>query len=112
MLEDLGELGKFRLAGAHRRRALAFEAGQALEHVHGVIGAALLAVIDDVEAAFGLLVDDQGDRLGHRGLQFSLARAGLLVLGEQQLDDLGGARQAAGVGGEDAVGGHAKGHVN
>ena len=58
VLEDLGQLGEFRLAGAHRRRALAFEAGQPLEHVHGVVGAALLAVIDDVDAAFDLLAHD------------------------------------------------------
>ncbi len=104
VLEDLGELGKFRLAGAERRRALAFVAGQPLEHVHGVIGAALFAVIDDVEAAFDLAAHDAGDRLAHRRLQFGAARTRLLLLGQQLFDHLGGARQAAGVGGEDAVG--------
>ncbi len=58
VLEDFRELGEFRLAGAERRRTFAFVAGQAIEHMHGVVGAALLAVIDDVEAAFGLLSHD------------------------------------------------------
>ena len=59
VLEDLGELGEFRFAGAHRRRAFALVAGQTLEHMHGVVGAALLAVIDDVDAAFDLLLHDE-----------------------------------------------------
>ena len=104
MLEDFRKLGEFRLAGAHRRRALAFVAGQPLEHMHGVIGAALFAVIDDVDAAFDLLAHDLRHGLAHRGLQFGAPRAGLLLFGEQQFDHLGGARQAAGVGREDAVG--------
>ena len=104
VLEDFRQFGKFRLTGAHRRRTLALVAGQPLEHVHGIVGAALLAVIDDVEAAFDLLAHDAGDCVAHRGLQFGLACAGFLFLGEQKLDDLGGARQAAGVSGENAVG--------
>ncbi len=103
LLEQQRQLGKFLVAGAHRRRALALVAGQPVEHVHGVVGAALLAVIDDIEAAFDLLADDIADGFAHGGLQFGAACAGLLLLGQQQLHDLGGARQAAGVGGEDTV---------
>ena len=45
---EFGELG---LAGAERRRARAVEAGEAILDVDGVIGAALLAVVDHVEPA-------------------------------------------------------------
>ena len=72
--------------------------------MHGVVGAALFAVIDDVDAALDLLRDDVGDRAMHGGLQFGFARAGFFFFGEQEFDHLGGARQAAGVGGEDTVG--------
>ena len=104
LLEQQRQLGKFLVAGAHRRRALALVAGQAVEHVHGVVGAALLAVIDDVEAAFDLFADDDSRRLRARRLEFGAARARLLLFGQQQLHHFRGARQAAGVGGEDAVG--------
>ena len=81
VLENFRELGKFRLAGAHRRRALAFVTGQAIEHVHGVVGAALLAVIDDVEAAFGLLLHDVIHCLAHGGAELGAARARLFLPG-------------------------------
>ena len=45
-LSSCRKLGKFRLAGAARRRRLALEAGQAVDDMHGVVGAALLAVVD------------------------------------------------------------------
>ncbi len=104
VLEDFRKFGEFRLAGAHRRRALTFVTGQPLEHMHGIIGAALFAVIDDVDAAFDLLAHHLCHGLAHRGLQFGAPRAGLLLFGEQQFDHLGCARQAAGVRREDAVG--------
>jgi hypothetical protein len=72
----------------------------------GVIGAALLAVIDDVETAFDLLLHDMPHRFAHRGGEFGALRARIFVLSQQQLHDLGGARQAAGVGGENAAAGH------
>ena len=54
LAQQLRELGKFRFAGAARRVRLALEAGEPVDHVDGVVGAALLAVIDDVDAG-GLL---------------------------------------------------------
>ena len=99
LLEQLRKLGKFLVAGAHGRRALALVAGQPVEHVHGVVGAALLAVIDDVETAFNLLAHHRGHGFAHGRLQLGAARARLLPFGQQQLHHLGGARQAAGVGG-------------
>ena len=71
--------------------------------MHGVVGAALFAVIDDVDTAFDLLAGDVLDGFAHRRIQLGLVPAVLLLLGEQEFDDLGGARQAAGVGGENAV---------
>ena len=49
--------------------------------MHRVVGAALLAVIDDVEAAFDLLPHDISHRLGDGGAQFGAARARVLVFG-------------------------------
>ena len=54
--------------------------------MHGVVGAALFAVIDDVEAALDLLADDIADGFAYGGLQFGAAGARLLLLGQQQLD--------------------------
>ena len=71
--------------------------------MHGVIGAALFAVVDDIDAAFDLFLDHMRDRLAHRGGEFLFARAGIFLLGEQFIDHLGGARQAAGMGGENAI---------
>lgn len=104
LLEQLRQFGKFLVAGAERRRAGAAEAGEPVHHVHGVVGAALLAVIDDVEAAIDLLAHHMRHRFAYRGGQFGAARARLCLLGRQQLDHLGRARQTAGVGGENAVG--------
>ena len=104
MREQLRQLGEFRIAGAERRRALALEPGEPVEHMHRIVGAALLAVIDDVDAAFDLLGDHMRDRLAHRGVELGLARAAILLFGEQELDHLGGARQAAGMRRENPVG--------
>ena len=60
---ELGELG---LAGAERRRARAVEAGEAILDVDGVVDAALLAVVDHVEAAVDLLSHHLGDRAARR----------------------------------------------
>ena len=42
--------------------------------------------------------------LAHRGVELGLARAGIFLLGKQEFDHLGGARQAAGMGRENPVG--------
>ena len=57
-----------------------FVTGEPAHHVHGVIGAALFAVIDDIDAAFDLLAHDLRDRLAHRGLQFGAAQARVFAL--------------------------------
>ena len=103
VLENFRKLGKFRLAGTHGRRALAFVARQPLEHVHGVVGAALLAVIDDIEPTFDLFAHDAGNGLAHGYLQLGAMRAGVFLFGDQLLHDFRRARQATGVSGEDAI---------
>ena len=100
MREQLRQFREFRIAGAERRRALAGKAGEPVENVHGIVGAALLAVIYYVDAAFDLLLHHTRDRLADCGVKLGLARAGILLLGEQELDHLGGTRQAAGMRGE------------
>src|SRR6202022_3275316 len=100
MREQLRQFREFRIAGAERRRAFAGKAGEPVEHVHGIVGAALFAVIYYVDAAFDLLLHHTRDRLADCGVKLGLARAGILLLGEQELDHLGGTRQAAGMRGE------------
>ena len=104
MRQQLRQFRKFRIAGTQGCCAFAFEAGEPVEHMHGIIGAALFAVIDDVDAAFDLLLRDMVYRFTHCGGKLRLARAGLLQFSEQQFDHLGGARQTAGVGGENPIG--------
>ena len=80
------------------------KAGQAVEHMHGVVGAALFAVVDDVDAAFDLLAHHIGDRFAHGGLERGARAPGFLSARRASARrPSGGARQAAGVGGEDAV---------
>src|SRR5690242_8980630 len=104
MREQLGEFGKFRIAGAKGRRALAVKSAEPIKYVHGIVGAALFAVVDDIDTAFDLLLHHMRDRIGHRGAEFGLARATILPFGEQEFDHLGGARQTAGMRREDPVG--------
>ncbi len=103
MREQLRQLGKLGVASAHRGRAFALVAGEPVQYVYGVIGAALFAVIDDVDAAFDLLPHNMGHRIAHCGGELGLALAGGFLLGQQKFYHLGGARQAAGVGGENAI---------
>ena len=110
MLERRGEVGEHRrqlgkvgLAGAERRRARTVEAGEAVLDVRGVVGAALLAVIDDVEPAVDLLRDHLGDGAAHRVLRARPPRApGCFCSASMQLHHLGRPRQAAGMGGENS----------
>ena len=74
-LEQRGELGKLRLAGAARRRVRTFEAGETILDVDGVVGPALFTVVDDVDAGFDLLAHHIGDGAFHRRLQRRAARA-------------------------------------
>ena len=56
MFEKLGKLRELRLAGAARRGAFTLKAGEPVKHMHRVVGAALLAVVDDVDAALKLFL--------------------------------------------------------
>jgi hypothetical protein len=107
LAEQLRKLGKLRLASAARRIRLPFEAVQAIDDMDGVVGAALLAVVDDVDAGGLLLRDHIGDRLADGGIE----RGAASLSREQLFDHLGGARQAAGVGGENPGGAAPHGSV-
>ena len=74
MGEDSGKTAAMRLVG---------ESGEPIEHMHRVIGAALLAVIDDIDAAFDLPAHHMRDCLAHGGVQLALMRAWFRLLGEQ-----------------------------
>ena len=103
LAEQGRELGKLRLAGAERRRARALEAGEPILDVHRVVGAALLAVIDHVDAGGHLPGDDIGDRRVNRGTERSEVLPSASILFEQQPHHLRRPRQAARVGGENPV---------
>ena len=98
--EQVRELLELAAAAALR---YAGEAGHALRHVGLEANPALLAVVADVDARVHLSLDDMADRLvlfiGHRLGVDGLA----LVLRHQQVGQLFVARQAADVGGENAV---------
>ena len=104
MCEQPRQFREFWITGAERRCALSGKAGEPVEHMHGIVGAALLAVIDYVDAAFDLLLHHVRDRLADCGVKLGLACAGIVLLGKQELNHLRGARQAAGMRGENSVG--------
>ena len=87
----------------HRARALAAEPGQAVAHVEHEGFARLLAVVDHVEAGLDLLLHDRS----HCGAAFALDLGRIDRLAAHALGieprQRGGARQAAGMGGQDAV---------
>ena len=90
--EHRRELGKVGLAGAERRGARAIEAGEAVLDVSGVIGAALLAVIDDVEPAGDLLGNHVGDRAPDRRLELGRFGSRIVLLVQHELHHLRGPR--------------------
>ena len=79
LAEQLRELGKLRLAGAARRVGLALEAVEAVDDMDGVVGAALLAVVDDVDASGLLLGDHAGDGVVDGGIERSAVSAAFLL---------------------------------
>ena len=97
------QFGKFlELAPAPALRH-AGESGHALRHVGLERNAALLAVIADVDAGFHLLADDVAHRLVHLGRHHLRVVILAFLLRHQQVGELLVARQAADMGGEDAV---------
>ena len=64
-----------------------------------------LAVADDVDAAFDLLPHDLRDRFGDTPVQQGRIVRPVTVLRDEQVDQVVGPRQAADMGGKDAVGG-------
>ena len=87
----------------HRPRALAAETGQAMPHIEHEGFARLLAVVDHVEAGLDLLLHDRPDRGAAFALDLGrIDRLAAHALREQPRQR-GGARQAAGMRGQNAV---------
>src|SRR5262249_51120756 len=78
-------------------------AGEAVLDMGGVIGAALLAVIDDVEAAGDLLGNDVGDRAPNRRLELGRFGSRIVLLVQHELHHRRRPWQAPGMGGENAL---------
>ena len=100
--DQFGKLLEFLAAPALRH---AGKAGHALRHIGLETDALLFAVVADVDAGGLLMVHDIADRAVHLGVEFLVVvgRAGLLP--DQQVGQLFIARQAANVGGQNAVAG-------
>src|SRR5438067_510999 len=105
-LVELGERSHFARAAPRADPAcrVGLEAGQALVDVRNEAGLAHLAVIDDVDAELGLLADDLPDRVSHPGGEGLLIVGAAGRLGLDQLEQVTRARQASGVGRQEAVG--------
>ena len=86
-----------------RERAL-FDPGQAFAGVGREVALRLLAVVDDVQADGDLPLDDVGDRASSPTREGGLVVGTAGVTGDQQITQTVGPRQAAGMGGQDALG--------
>ena len=103
LFEQQRELREFLVASAHRWCARTVIAGEPPHHMHCVVGTALFPVVDDIDAALDLFVYNVRDCVAHGALQFCTVRARVLLFGQQQLHHFRRARQAAGVGCENAA---------
>ena len=84
--------------------ALAAEPVEPVLDVGGVARLRHLAVVDDVDTGIGLVTDDIGHRLGDTGAEGGCLDRHALLLGEHGAHQIFRARQAAGMGGEKALG--------
>ena len=100
ILHQLGEFLEFLRAPA---LGFAAEAGHALRHVGLETDPLLLAVIADIDAGFFLFGNDVADGLFHLGVELRLVVAFAGFAAHQKLAQSLAARQAADMGGEDAV---------
>ena len=100
ILHQLGELLELAAAAALR---FAGKARHALRHVGLKADPLLLAVVADVDAGFFLLGDHMADRLVHFGVELRRVVAFAGFAPDQKLAQRFAARQAADMGGEDAV---------
>jgi hypothetical protein len=99
-------LAKFRIVHEIEMRLgrkLTAEAGEPVLDVGGIADLAGLAVADDVEADLGLAPDDVTHGPGDDAREFRLIVRLAAVLAQQQRDRVVRPRQAADVGGENAV---------
>ncbi len=100
LLDQFGKFLEFAPAPALRH---AGKAGHALRHISLETDPLLLAVIADVDAGGGLLVDDVADSLVHFGGHLGGIEFFASLLAHQQFGQFLVARQAADMGGQNAV---------
>ena len=101
--QALFESGEFvQVFGGGARHFGNFEAGEAVAHVGGVADFAHLAITDDIDAGVHLTQGHFTDGARHHDVKFAFVVGFPAVLGEELVDDVLGAWQAADVGGEDA----------
>ena len=84
-------------------RALGREAGQPVGDIGRIADLAGLAVADDVDAAIDLPLDRVGDGAAHDPIELGRIDRGALLAPLQQRDHRVAARQAAHMGGENAI---------
>jgi len=101
--EILRQLGKFLELAPAPALGFAAEAGHALRHVRLEADALLLAIVADVDAGLLLLARDVAHRRLHLRFELPFVKAFARLTAYQQLAQRFVARQAADVGGEDAV---------
>ena len=87
-----------------RRGAVGLEAGETLVDIGDEARLAHLAVIDDVDAEFGLLADDIRHRLAHAGVECRIVDLLALAARHAHGVKIRRARQAADMGGENSIG--------
>ena len=83
--------------------AVDLEAAEALVHVGDKARLAHLAVGDDIDADFGLLGDDVGDRLAHARVEFRLVDFFAVAARDDHGVEVGRPRQAADMGGQNPI---------
>ena len=100
----LGEIGEVGEILVHEGVAGAAEAGEPVLDVGGIARLRHLAVVDEIDAGLDLLAHHLGDRRAHARRQRRAIDRHALLLGVHHPDEVVGPRQAAGMGGEEALG--------
>src|SRR5262249_5532335 len=97
------ELARLRKRAAGRRVGVELEAGETIGHVSEKARLAHLAVGDDVDAETGLPLHDLADRAAHARIVGGGIDGFTAQAAAQQRQQIVGARQAAGVRGQDPI---------
>ena len=98
-----GQLGETGQVLVDEGIAGAAEAGEPILDVGGIARLRHLAVVDEVDAGLGLLLHHLGDRRAHARRQRRAVDRHALLLGVHHPDEVVRSRQAAGMGGQEAL---------